>query len=170
MLTLNMIRAKSPCRDGWAKLLKHLGKTDGDDEPLPLAIVLASNGLDDALWCLQALPSKWDGPMRLLACDFAEMELPFVTHGEDRPRLAIESARGFAAGTVTEEEMATAGEVARAAMWEVKITWSAWASVWATTRKPARAVREAARASVFAKSKPIRPSRGIKVNAASKPN
>ena len=50
--TLNAIRAVSPCHDGWTKLLKHLGKTSADDEPLPLLTVLDSNGLDDALWVL----------------------------------------------------------------------------------------------------------------------
>ena len=52
--TLNEIRAHSPCKDGWEKLLEHLGKTKADDEPLPLLTVLESNGLDDALWCLRA--------------------------------------------------------------------------------------------------------------------
>jgi len=51
--TLNKIRSKSPCADGWAKLLKHLGKPQTDDEPLSLITILDSNGLDDALWCLQ---------------------------------------------------------------------------------------------------------------------
>ena len=32
--TLNAIRAHSPCRDRWEKLLRHLGKTEADDEPL----------------------------------------------------------------------------------------------------------------------------------------
>ncbi len=47
--TLNRIRAHGPCAGGWAKLLKHLGKTQADDEPLPFATILESNGLDDAL-------------------------------------------------------------------------------------------------------------------------
>ena len=51
--TLNEIRAKQPCRDGWEKLLADLGKTKADDEPLELITILNSNGLDDALWCLQ---------------------------------------------------------------------------------------------------------------------
>jgi vacuolar-type H+-ATPase subunit H len=48
--TLNEIRSHGPCKDGWEKLLKHLGKTAGDDEALPLATILTSNDLDDALW------------------------------------------------------------------------------------------------------------------------
>ena len=52
--TLNEIRAHSPCQDGWEKLLKHLGKTKADDEPLHLLTILESNGFDDATWCLRA--------------------------------------------------------------------------------------------------------------------
>lgn len=52
--TLNEIRAHAPCKDGWGKLLAHLGKTKADDEPLALLTVLESNGFDDALWCLRA--------------------------------------------------------------------------------------------------------------------
>ena len=55
--TLNRIRATSPCEDGWQKLLKHLGKSKADDEPLELLTVLDSNGLEDALWVLfNAMP------------------------------------------------------------------------------------------------------------------
>ena len=32
--TLNKIRTHSPSANGWTKLLRHLGKTHADDEPL----------------------------------------------------------------------------------------------------------------------------------------
>jgi hypothetical protein len=51
--TLAEIRAAGPCEDGWQKLLKHLGKTKADDEPLSLMTILESNGLEDALWCMR---------------------------------------------------------------------------------------------------------------------
>lgn len=51
--TLNEIRAEGPCKNGWIKLLKHLGKTEADDEPLELLTILESNGPDDAIWCLR---------------------------------------------------------------------------------------------------------------------
>ena len=55
--TLSRIRDEEPCKDGWAKLLAHLGKTAADDEPLNLLTVLDSNGFDDALWVLSyAMP------------------------------------------------------------------------------------------------------------------
>ena len=57
--TLAKIRAAGPCEDGWQKLLKHLGKTKADDEPLPLLTILDSNGLDDALWCLRVPSLEW---------------------------------------------------------------------------------------------------------------
>lgn len=50
--TLNAIRAASPCKGGWEKLLAHLGKAKADDEPLELLTVLDSNGVHDALWVL----------------------------------------------------------------------------------------------------------------------
>lgn len=43
---------------GWRKLLNDLGKTQEDDEPLSLRVILQSNGLDDALWCLQAVDER----------------------------------------------------------------------------------------------------------------
>jgi len=64
--TLNKIRAHSPCRDGWEKLLRHLNKTAADDEPLPLEEILNSNGLGDALWCLRAVEGR-DREIRLYA-------------------------------------------------------------------------------------------------------
>lgn len=55
--TLNIIRAAWPCNEGWTKLLKGLGKTAADNEPLPLLTILDINGLDDALWCIDADPA-----------------------------------------------------------------------------------------------------------------
>ena len=55
--TLNLIRAAKPCEDVWRKLLSGLGKTQADDEPLPLLRVLDICGLDDTLWVLSyAMP------------------------------------------------------------------------------------------------------------------
>jgi hypothetical protein len=53
MTTLNQIRSHHPCTDGYTKLLKHLNKTKGDDEPLSLLTILEFNGLSDAIWCLR---------------------------------------------------------------------------------------------------------------------
>lgn len=53
--TLKRIREYGPCGAGWERLLKHLGKTKADDEPLSLLTVLKSNGLDDAIRALRTI-------------------------------------------------------------------------------------------------------------------
>lgn len=157
-LTLNAIRDQNPCVEGWTKLLSFLGKTKADDEPLLLSTVLESNGLDDASWCLRALPESMEGAIRLLACDFAERALRFVPEGEDRPRQAIEVARRYARGEATREEMDAAGvaawaaardaarDAARAAAWAAAgaTAWATWAAAWAAARATAMAVAWAA--------------------------
>jgi hypothetical protein len=57
--TLNDIRSRFLCDRGWKTLLKYLGKTCADDEPLSLSVVLKSNGFDDAVWCLRAIKRRY---------------------------------------------------------------------------------------------------------------
>ncbi len=38
--TLNRVREHHPCADGWRKLLTHLNKTQADDEPLALVVLV----------------------------------------------------------------------------------------------------------------------------------
>lgn len=111
--TLNDIRKHSPCSDGWTKLLKHLGKTDPDDEPIGLLTILESNGLDDALWCLRALSEEHDNAVRLLVCDLVEPAMQFVDDPQERPQKALKAARDFANGLISREDRAAA----RAAAW-----------------------------------------------------
>ena len=54
--TLNKIESLDPCETGWSKLLKGLGKTEPDDEPLSLLRILEINGIDDALWATRTQP------------------------------------------------------------------------------------------------------------------
>ena len=73
--TLNKIKKHRPCKEGWEKLLNHLGKTQADDEPLSFLTILESNGIDDALWCTRAAPEydiEWD-----MLKD--QLEIPFAT-------------------------------------------------------------------------------------------
>ena len=126
--TLNRIREHSPCAEGWTKLLRHLGKTQSDDEPLSFVTILDSNGLDDALWCCRAEPeqaSLW----RHFAVDCAESVRHLM---QDKRSLdALDVARRHANGQATDEELAAA----RAA---------AWAAAWAASRDAARAAAWAA--------------------------
>ena len=114
--TLNKIRSKSPCADGWAKLLKHLGKPQADDEPLSLITILDSNGLDDALWCLQAVDGH-DREIRLYAVWCARQVQHLMT--DKRSLDALDVAERYANGLATENELDIAGDAARAAAWAV---------------------------------------------------
>jgi hypothetical protein len=135
--TLNQIRAKSPCADGWTKLLKHLNKTAADDEPLALRTILESNGFDDALWCLRAVEGL-DREKRLLAIAFAREVQHLMT--DPRSLVALDVAEKFANGEATQEELALAAADA------------AWAAAYADAAYAVRAAARAARAAAAARA------------------
>ena len=114
--TLSRIRDEEPCKNGWAKLLAHLGKTAADDEPLDLLTVLDSNGFDDALWVLScAMPE--DRLARHFQAWCAEQVLPIfeaACPGDMRVRDQIAMLRNDAA---SDEDRAAAWAAARAAAW-----------------------------------------------------
>jgi len=121
--TLNKIRSHSPCESGWKKLLKHLGKTAPDDEPLPLLTILNSNGLEDAVWCFRAVEG-FDREIRLFAVFCARRVQHLMT--DQRSLTALDVAERFANGLATEEELAVARGVAGAAARDV--AWDAAAA------------------------------------------
>jgi hypothetical protein len=113
--TLKAIKKHVPCTDGWHNLLKHLGKTEADNEPLSILTILESNGIDDALWALRAVEGK-DREIRLMAADFAEsvlhiFEAKYPT--DDRPRKAIQATRDYTNGLITLEQLNAAGAAVR---------------------------------------------------------
>lgn len=101
--TLNKIREYSPCSQGWAILLKNIGKKQADDEPLPITTILDSNGVDDALWCLRAVAGH-QREMRLYAVACARS----VQHmtADMRSINAIDTAERYACGLATDDELA----------------------------------------------------------------
>jgi len=110
--TLNQIKEQSPCKDGWKKLLKYLGKSQGDDEPLGFEVILDSNGIRDAVWCLRVLPYK---DRCLFAAEVAESVLNIFESkhpGDDRPRKAIEAVRMWHRGGISDEELQEAAHAA----------------------------------------------------------
>jgi hypothetical protein len=155
--TLEAIRKCSPCKDGWQKLLEHLGKTRADNEPLRFSTILDSNGIDDALWCLRSLGDEHRAVIRLLACDYAESALSIYEshyHDDKRPREAVETARAFAKGGATVGELkvaASAAEAAEAAeaAWAAEAAGAAWAAEAAEAAGAAGAA-EAAEAAAWA--------------------
>ena len=110
--TLKAIRAHSPCSDGWTTLLRYLEKAHADDEPLHIRTVLDSNGLDDALWCFQAVTGH-DREIRLYAVWCAR----HVQHlmADQRSIDALNVAERHANGQATDEELDAASAAARAA-------------------------------------------------------
>ena len=141
--TLNKIRKHSPCESGWKNLLNHLNKTKADDEPLGFDVILESNGLDDALWCLRSVPEesrRW----RLLAVRFAHTVDHLMV--DQRSKDALEVAERHAYGLATDEELDKAGAAAReaagAAAWEA--SWEATAAAWAAANAALEAAWEAA--------------------------
>ncbi len=110
--TLNQIRDKKPCPDGWKKLLAHLGKTRADEEALSIITILDSNGIDDALWCLQAVKDH-DREMRLYAVWCARQVQRLLT---DRRNLdALDVAERLASGLATDSELNAAWAAANLA-------------------------------------------------------
>lgn len=123
--TLKQIKKCGPCGQdpepdgslrGWLKLLSYLGKTYSDDEPLGFDVILESNGLDDALWCLRSVDG-YDREIRLLACDYAEHVLPIYEkiYPDTRLRNFITTWRKYANGEATIEELHAAAATVYAA-------------------------------------------------------
>ena len=137
--TLNKIRSHGPCTDGWTKLLKHLGKTGADDEPLSLLTVLESNGLDDALWCLRAVDGQQQ-EMRLYAVWCARQVQHLMT--DPRALTALDVAERHAYGEASDKELSTAWDAARDAAWYAAGSPAA-AAAWAAARAAAWAAAAA---------------------------
>lgn len=146
--TLNRIREHGPCADGWEKLLRHLGKTMADDEPLSITTILDSNGLDDALWCLRAVDGC-ERDMRLYAVWCARQVQHLMT--DDRSIRALDVAERYSHGLATYAEMTAAAAAARdaaaaardAADAALAAARAAADAAWAAARDAARDAQEA---------------------------
>lgn len=139
--TLNAIRAHGPCSDGWRKLLLALCKDSADDEPLSIITVLDSNGVDDALWCLRAVPGH-DREKRLFAVWCARQVQHLMT--DARSITALDVAERHANGAATDQELSAA----RAAAWAAAL--AARVDTSAAARAAAWAAWDAARAAAWA--------------------
>jgi hypothetical protein len=82
----------------------------------------------------------------IAACAFARLSLKHVQAGEDRPRLAIEAAEGWVAGTHTIEQVDAAARAARAAGAAARAAGAAWAAGAAGAAARAAGAAGAARA------------------------
>ena len=127
--TLNKIRAHTPCKPGWEKLLGSLGKTKADDEPISIIEILGSNGFDDAIWCLRAVEGR-DKKLRLLAVAYARR----VQHlmADARSIAALDVAERFADGGASGSEFDAARDAARNVFDGNGSAWAAaaYAALW----------------------------------------
>ncbi len=120
--TLNKIREQGPCTDGWELLLRHLGKTKADDEPLSLLTVLDSNGLDDTLWCFRAVDG-FEKEMGLYAAKCVRSVAQLTT---DSTLLAVlDVVERFAIGEASRAELEAAWDVAEVARAVSRVTEAA---------------------------------------------
>lgn len=145
--TLNKLRQHNSCTFGWKQLLKHLRKTDYDDEPLSITTILDSNGLNDALWALRAVEGH-DREIRLFAVWCARQVEHLMT--DQRSRDALNVAERHASADATDAELkaaraaakaaakAAASDEAKAAAWVA--AWdAAWAAAWIAAWTAAKA-------------------------------
>jgi hypothetical protein len=147
--TLNKIRNHNPCCSGWEKLLKNVGKTQADDEPLSMLTILNSNGFDDAVWCLRAFEGI-DKEARLFAVECARRVQRLMT--DPASINVLDVAERYANGQATYEELIAARDAARAATraaWAAGAAGAAWAA-WAAEAAASGAARAAAGAAAEA--------------------
>ena len=143
--TLTAIRKHKPCEPGWEKLLRSLGKTKADDDPLSILAILESNGLDDAIWCLRAVEGC-EKEIRLYTVWCARQVQHLMT--DPRSLNALDVAEAFVNGQATKKELdaaRAAAEAAGAAGAAGAAAMAAGAAAWAAARDAAwAAARDAA--------------------------
>jgi len=127
--TLKQIRAHTPCTNGYKKLVKSLGGISeyGEDTPVTFRQIYDSNGYFDTLWCLKTVDPKWYPLWRHFACDCADDVRHLMT--DKRSTAAIDAARRYADGLVTDTELTAARDAASAA------SDAAWAAAAAARAK-----------------------------------
>ena len=131
-ISLNEIRAHSPCEDGWKKVLASKGGTSADmGAQFPMTDILESNALDDALWCLRCRPEH-SGLWRKLAVWCARQVESQMT--DERSRNALAVAWRHSEGLATDAELDAAWDAA----------WDAAEAAWDAAGAARGAARDAA--------------------------
>ena len=163
--TLNKIREQGPCTDGWEKLLRSLGKTKADDEPLSLLTVLDSNGLNDTLWCFRAVDG-FEKEMRLYAVWCARQVQHLMT--DPRSLAALNVSERFAIGEASRAELGAAeagawdaDAAAAAAAAGARAAARAAAAAWDAARDAAIAAQEAQLRKLLEETSNVSPVRPI---------
>lgn len=123
-VTLKALRKAGACYRGYNKVVRSLQgkpfttKDEGREsylrfryhDPVPITSILASNGLDDALWATQCLVGK-DRDLRMFAVWAVRQVQDLLT--DPRSLRALDVAEAYAEGRATQEELAEARKEAR---------------------------------------------------------
>jgi hypothetical protein len=123
LITLDAIRAHSPCESGWKKLISALG-TSAQDTVLSIGDVAKANGAADAFWCLRCI----DDPKARVRAVLPAVKRASVHTTDSRVHDCIATIERWL------DDLATINELRAAAAG----AGAAWAAAWAA-RAPGRA-------------------------------
>ena len=140
-VSLNEIRAQSPCVSGWKKVLESKGGASADmDAQFPMTDILDSNDVDDALWALRCRPEYSQ-----LWRKFAVWAARHIEHlmEDERSKMALDVAWRHSEGEASDEELDAASDAAWAAA-RAAASDAAWAAARAAASDAAWAARDAA--------------------------
>ncbi len=153
--TFALLRKQGACESGYRKLAKRLGgvRTYGRNQLIPLSVVLDSNGISYAIWCLGSTTEPCDRFARLLAVNFVRQVLHLMT--DPRSLAALDAAERRAWGKATDKEIMTtrvaASDAARGSGRYSAEAVAAWAAVATCTLGDAsKAARIAASCAAWA--------------------
>jgi len=113
--TLRRHKEYGPCADGWRAYLQHVGKTQVDDDPVPMDDVLQVVGLGDAAWALRGFVVDVHD-VRLFAVFCARQVEHLLI--DERSRAAVRAAELYADSSITREELVAAWSSAMSAATE----------------------------------------------------
>lgn len=123
-ITLGSIRAARPCEDGWVKLLKSLGYSDGRYDPdrlVTLGDIAHRNGVQDALWCARCLPEA--AHRDLVRAILPAVERASAHTDDSRVHECVATIERWLDGEIV--DLAASAD---AATWAARAAWAAWAA------------------------------------------
>jgi hypothetical protein len=103
--TFRKIKDCKPCGDGWDQLISYHNPPFLDEE-ISIEGIIKSNGLDDAIWALQAIDDT--EALTLLSIEAAEFVLPvYEKHfpGDMRIRDCIDACKKYIRGEISVKEL-----------------------------------------------------------------
>jgi hypothetical protein len=151
-VSLKQILEKSPCLEGWAKVLHGQGKITkvqldeclesehvpmsysklACDTQFPLSAILESNDLSDCLWALRCADNQYYPLMRKFAVWCARQVQHLMK--DQRSLDSLDVAWRHSDGLATDQKMAAAWDAA----WDAAMD-AAWDAAWDAARAAARA-------------------------------